>query len=113
MSKALEPQHRSHSLFDSAMVLLNGLITNDKFCIIRVLGWVEGFEPAATGTISQSRMLRWRQRASKSVLAAMPISTQSPRFASRLPRASANRVGEEAVAFRVTDWWRTAINRIP
>jgi hypothetical protein len=30
-----EPAHRSIPLFDPAMTLLNGLITNDKFCLSR------------------------------------------------------------------------------
>jgi hypothetical protein len=30
-----EPTHRSIPLFDPAMILLNGLITNDKFCLSR------------------------------------------------------------------------------
>jgi hypothetical protein len=34
--ESFESQHRPNPLFDSAVVLLNGLITNDKFCISRV-----------------------------------------------------------------------------
>ena len=33
--KRFEPEHRMRDPFDSSMVLLNGLITNDKFCMIR------------------------------------------------------------------------------
>jgi hypothetical protein len=35
--KALQTQHRAQPLLDSPMVLFNGLITNDKFCLIRVI----------------------------------------------------------------------------
>jgi hypothetical protein len=31
----LESAHRSRPLYDTMMVLLNGLITNDKFCFVR------------------------------------------------------------------------------
>jgi hypothetical protein len=31
-----EPQARCNALLDESVVLLNGLITNDKFCLIRV-----------------------------------------------------------------------------
>ncbi len=33
--EALKPEHGPHSLFDSSMILFNGLITNDKFCFVR------------------------------------------------------------------------------
>src|SRR5262249_47200784 len=33
--EALKPKHGPHPLFDSTVVLLNGLITNDKFCFVR------------------------------------------------------------------------------
>jgi hypothetical protein len=31
-----EPTHRAISLLDAAMILLNGLITHDKFCLSRI-----------------------------------------------------------------------------
>src|SRR3954453_15258879 len=33
--EALEPEHRPGSAFDAAVVLLDGLIANDKFCLVR------------------------------------------------------------------------------
>ena len=45
-SKAFETQHRVVALFEATVVSLNGLITNDKFCLSLVssqkLGWVRG-----------------------------------------------------------------------
>src|SRR5438309_938297 len=45
-SKAFKAEHRIVALFNAAMILFNGLITNDKFCLSLVssqkLGWVRG-----------------------------------------------------------------------
>ena len=42
----LEPEHRLNPKLDAAVVLFNGLITNDKFCLSLVssqkLDWVRG-----------------------------------------------------------------------
>jgi hypothetical protein len=44
--KAFETRHRVIALFDPTVILLNGLITNDKFCLSivssRKLNWVRG-----------------------------------------------------------------------
>ena len=52
-----EPQHRSHHPLHGSMILLNGLITNDKFCFVR----------------TSQVQLRWAHRPRRDSLQAMTV----------------------------------------